>query len=76
MGNDENEKNPQMTRMDTDRCPQADNGWRCIVSTDVMFYPQMSDRCYTDFHLFQICITSVDCIGPHADGDVFSNCYE
>ena len=23
--------------MDTDRCPQADNGWRCIASTDVMF---------------------------------------
>ena len=27
----------------------------------------MSDRCYTDFHLFQICLTSVDCIGPQAD---------
>ena len=26
----------------------------------MMFYPQMSDRCYTDFHLFQICLTSVD----------------
>ena len=57
MGNDGNgnEKNPRSTRMDTDRCPQADNGWRCIVSTDVMFYPQMLDRCYTDFHLFNIC---------------------
>ena len=62
--------------MDTDRCPQADNGWRCIASTDVMFYPQMSDRCYTDFHLFQICLTSVDCIGPQADGDVVRNCHE
>ena len=40
---------------------------RSSVSTDVMFYPQMSD-CYTDFHLFQICLTSVDCIGPQADG--------
>ena len=60
MGNDEIEKNPQMTRMNTDGGPQADNGWRCIVSTDVMFYPQMSDRCYTDFHLFQICLASVD----------------
>ena len=56
MGNDENENNPQMTRMDTDGGPQANNGWRCIVSTDVMFYPQMLDRCYTDFHLFQICL--------------------
>ena len=65
-----------MTRRDTDRCPQADNGWRCIASTDVMFYPQMSDRCYTDFHLFQICLTSVDCIGPQADGDVVSNCHK
>ena len=27
----------------------------------------MLDRCYTDFHLFQICLTSVDCIGPQAD---------
>ena len=26
----------------------------------MMFYPQMSDRCYTDFHLFQICLASVD----------------
>ena len=22
--------------------------------------PQMSDRCYTEYHLFQICLTSVD----------------
>ena len=41
--------------------------WRSSVSTDVMFYPQMLDRSYTDFHLFQICLTSVDCIGPQAD---------
>ena len=26
----------------------------------VIIYPQMSDRCYTDFHLFQICLASVD----------------
>ena len=24
----------------------------------------MSDRCYTDFHLFQICLASVDYIFP------------
>ena len=42
--------------------------WRSSVSTDVIIYPQMLDRCYTDFHLFQICLTSVDCIGPQADG--------
>ena len=34
--------------------------WRSSVSTDVIIYPQMLDRCYTDFHLFQICLTSVD----------------
>ena len=33
----------------------------------MIIYPQMLDRCYTDFHLFQICLTSVDCIGPQAD---------
>ena len=42
--------------------------WRCSVSTALIIYLQMSDRCYTDFHLFQICLTSVDCIGPQADG--------
>ena len=26
----------------------------------MIIYPQMLDRCYTDFHLFQICLTSVD----------------
>ena len=26
----------------------------------IEFYPQMLDRCYTDFHLFQICLASVD----------------
>ena len=50
-----------MTRMNTEIC------WRSSVSTDVIIYPQMLDRCYTDFHLFQICLTSVDCIGPQAD---------
>ena len=80
------------TRMVTDGCPQANeedivyhrnlNGiytevrWRCSVSTALIIYPQMSDRCYTDFHLFQICLTSVDCIGPQADGDVVRNCHE
>ena len=74
MGNDdngngnENEKNPQMTRMEV-------RGWSS-VSTALIIYPQMLDRCYTDFHLFQICLTSVDCIGPQADGDVVSNCHE
>ena len=48
----------------------------CSVSTALIIYPQMSDRCYTDFHLFQICLTSVDCIGPQADGDVVRNCHE
>ena len=33
----------------------------------IEFYPQMSDRCYTDFHLFQICLTSVDYL-YHTDG--------
>ena len=33
---------------------------RCIVSTALIIYPQMLDRCYTDFHLFQICLASVD----------------
>ena len=33
----------------------------------IEFYPQMSDRCYTDFHLFQICLTSVDYLF-HTDG--------
>ena len=41
--------------------------WRSSVSTALIIYPQMLDRCYTDFHLFQICLTSVDCIGPQAD---------
>ena len=41
---------------------------RSSVSAALIIYPQMSDRCYTDFHLFQICLTSVDCIGPQADG--------
>ena len=41
---------------------------RSSVSAALIIYPQMSDRCYTDFHLFQICVTSVDCIGPQADG--------
>ena len=72
MGNDGNgnEKNPQMTRMNTE------DRWRSSVSTALIIYPQMLDRCNTDFHLFQICITSVDCIGPQADGDVVSNCHE
>ena len=43
-----------MTRMNTEIC------WRSSVTTDVIIYPQMLDRCYTDFHLFQICLTSVD----------------
>ena len=51
-----------MTRMNTEIC------WRSSVLTALIIYPQMSDRCYTDFHLFQICLTSVDCIGPQADG--------
>ena len=50
-----------MTRMNTEIC------WRSSVLTALIIYPQMSDRCYTDFHLFQICLTSVDCIGPQAD---------
>ena len=50
-------------------------GWSS-VSAALIIYPQMSDRCYTDFHLFQICLTSVDCIGPQADGDVVRNCHE
>ena len=33
---------------------------RSSVSAALIIYPQMSDRCYTDFHLFQICLTSVD----------------
>ena len=72
MGNDDdgNEKNPQMTRMNTEV------RWRNSVSTALIIYPQMLDRCYTDFHLFQICLTSVDCIGAQADGDVVSNCHE
>ena len=40
---------------------------RCSVGTSLIIYPQMLDRCYTDFHLFQICLASVDCIGPQAD---------
>ena len=52
---------PQMTRMNTKIC------WRSSVLTALIIYPQMLDRCYTDFHLFQICLTSVDCIGPQAD---------
>ena len=64
MGNDENdnenENNPQMTRMEV--------RWGSSVLTALIIYPQMLDRCYTDFHLFQICLTSVDCIGPQADG--------
>ena len=51
-----------MTRMNTEIC------WRSSVLTALIIYPQMLDRCYTDFHLFQICLTSVDCIGPQADG--------
>ena len=50
-----------MTRMNTEIC------WRSSVLTALIIYPQMLDRCYTDFHLFQICLTSVDCIGPQAD---------
>ena len=53
---------PQMTRMNTEIC------WRSSVLTALIIYPQMLDRCYTDFHLFQICLTSVDCIGPQAEG--------
>ena len=64
------------TRIVTEGCPQANeedivyhrnlNGiytevrWRCSVSTALIIYPQMSDICYTDFYLFQICLTSVD----------------
>ena len=33
---------------------------RCSVSTALIIYPQLLDRCYTDFHLFQICLASVD----------------
>ena len=51
-----------MTRMNTEIC------WRSSVLTALIIYPQMLDRCYTDFHLFQICLTSVDYIGPQADG--------
>ena len=50
-----------MTRMNTEIC------WRSSVLTALIIYPQMLDRCYTYFHLFQICLTSVDCIGPQAD---------
>ena len=50
-----------MTQMNTEIC------WRSSVLTALIIYPQMLDRCNTDFHLFQICLTSVDCIGPQAD---------
>ena len=33
----------------------------------IEFYPQMLDRCYTDCHLFQICLASVDYLF-HTDG--------
>ena len=33
----------------------------------MIIYPQMLDRCYTDFHLFQICLASVDYLF-HTDG--------
>ena len=39
----------------------------------IEFYPQMLDRCYTDCHLFQICLASVDFIGPQADVEVVRN---
>ena len=42
---------------------------RCSVSTALIIYPQMLDRCYTDFHLFQICLTSVDYFFSTEDTD-------
>ena len=50
-----------MTRMNTEIC------WRSSVLTALIIYPQMLDRCHTDFHLFQICLTSVDYLF-HTDG--------
>ena len=35
----------------------------------IEFYPQMLDRCYTDFHLFQICLASVDYFFSTEDTD-------
>ena len=42
---------------------------RSSVSTAVSIYPQMSDRCYTDFHLFQIRLASVDYLFSTEDTD-------
>ena len=52
-----------MTRMNTEIC------WRSSVLTALIIYPQMLDRCYTDFHLFQICLASVDYFFSTEDTD-------
>ena len=52
-----------MTRMNTEIC------WRSSVLTALIIYPQMLDRCYTDFHLFQICLASVDYLFSTEDTD-------
>ena len=52
-----------MTQMNTEIC------WRSSVLTALIIYPQMLDRCYTDFHLFQICLASVDFFFSTEDTD-------
>ena len=71
MGNDGNENNPQMTRMDTDGGPLAEQCLNCsdYLSADVR---QMLYGFSSVSDLFNIC----GFIGPQADGDVVSNCHE
>ena len=42
----------------TESTDETEVSWRSSVLTALIIYPQMLDRCYTDFHLFQICLAS------------------